>query len=198
MNWIVPGKLLALASPFVQRQLPDGYKVALPSDLIEPFKQKGITHIVRLCERLYDERAFTRAGFRHTELFFDDGSCPPMRIRDTFLRMLNGPDVIALHCRAGIGRTYFWFSEALTHRGTLAAVYLITKYGFSGDEAIAWVRICRKGSIMGPQQRYVIQQASGQRPRGLTTSLQKTGNGKLAKPSVKQQVRRTQSKSCHN
>jgi cell division cycle 14 len=107
MNWIVPGKLLALASPFVQRQLPDGYKVALPSDLIEPFKQKGITHVVRLCERLYDERVLTRAGFRHTEMFFDDGACPPVGIRDRFLRVVNGNDVVALHCRAGIGRTYF-------------------------------------------------------------------------------------------
>jgi cell division cycle 14 len=107
MNWIVPGKLLALASPYLRRQLPDGYEVALPSDLLAPFKEKGITHIVRLNEKLYDAREFTRAGFRHTELFFDDGTCPPDRIRDAFLRIMNGKDVVALHCRAGVGRTYF-------------------------------------------------------------------------------------------
>jgi cell division cycle 14 len=105
MNWIIPGKLLAFASPFTQRQLPDGYRVAVPSDLIEPFKQKGINHIIRLNEKLYDERVFTQAGFRHTELIFGDGTCPSVRIRDAFLRILSGNDVVAVHCKAGLGRT---------------------------------------------------------------------------------------------
>jgi cell division cycle 14 len=105
MNWIVPRKLLAFASPWMNRQLPDGVIVCLPSDLIKPFKNKGITHIVRLNERVYDERIFTSAGFRQTDLFFADGTTPSPTIRDTFLRIINGRDVVALHCRAGIGRT---------------------------------------------------------------------------------------------
>jgi cell division cycle 14 len=106
MNWIVPGKLLALATPYMKRRLPDGHEVALPGDLVKVFKTKGITHIVRLNEKLYDERIFTKAGFRHTELFFEDGGCPPVHIREAFLRIINGKDVVALHCRAGIGRTF--------------------------------------------------------------------------------------------
>jgi cell division cycle 14 len=169
MNWIVPRKLLAFASPWMQRQLPDGAVVCLPSDLIKPFKDKGITYVVRLNERVYNERIFTSAGLRHTDLFFADGTTPPLRIRDAFLRIINGKDVVALHCRAGIGRT--WICFALTHSGTLAAVWLINKFAFTGDEAIAWVRICRPGSIMGPQQQYLMLQ---HRQKAASVSLAKT------------------------
>ena len=144
MNWIVPGKLLAFASPWTRREVAAGLRVCVVKDLIAPFKEMGITHIVRLNERLYDERDFKRAGFRHTELYFADGATPPIKIRDAWLRIINGDDVVALHCKAGLGRT-----------GTLAGVFLVKKYGFTGDEALAWVRICRPGSVMGPQQQYL-------------------------------------------
>ncbi|OHT12136.1 hypothetical protein TRFO_03780 [Tritrichomonas foetus] len=29
-------------------------------------------------------------------------------------------------------------------------------YSFKADEAIGWIRICRPGSIIGPQQRYLL------------------------------------------
>lgn len=45
----------------------------------------------------------------------------------------------------------------LTHRGTLAACHMIKSYGFNGHEAIGWIRICRPGSIIGPQQKFVIR-----------------------------------------
>ena len=144
MNWIIPGKLLAFASPWTHKEVAAGLRVCVVKDLIEPFKEMGITHIVRLNERLYDERDFKRAGFRHTELYFSDGGVPPMKIRDAWLRIINGKDVVALHCKAGLGRT-----------GTLAGIYLVKRYGFTGDEAIGWIRICRPGSIMGPQQQYL-------------------------------------------
>jgi hypothetical protein len=73
---------------------------------------------------------------------------------------------------------------------------LITKYGFTGDEAIAWVRICRKGSIMGPQQKYVIQHANVVPPtKRFGSSLQKVGTTPIAKPNVKQGNRRAQTQN---
>ena len=49
------------------------------------------------------------------------------------------------------------FVIVLIHRGTLAGCYLIKKFGFTADEAIGWIRICRPGSIIGPQQGYLIK-----------------------------------------
>lgn len=45
---------------------------------------------------------------------------------------------------AGLGRT-----------GTLIACYIMKHYKFTHGEAIAWIRICRPGSIIGPQQNFL-------------------------------------------
>ena len=47
---------------------------------------------------------------------------------------------LMVHCRAGLGRT-----------GTLIACYLMYKHKFEAKAAIAWVRICRPGSVVGDQ-----------------------------------------------
>lgn len=52
---------------------------------------------------------------------------------------------LAVHCKAGLGRT-----------GTHIAAYLMHKHGFSAREAIAWCRICRPGSIVGAQQHFLV------------------------------------------
>lgn len=45
---------------------------------------------------------------------------------------------------AGLGRT-----------GTLIGCYLMKHFRFTAAEAIAWIRICRPGSIIGPQQNFL-------------------------------------------
>ena len=106
MNWIIPGKLLAFATPYKSNRLQGGYRVATPDDVIPVFKKLGITHIVRLCEPFYNEQLFIKQGFKHTELYFLDGSTPPTNLREKFLKIVEGDDVVALHCKAGLGRTY--------------------------------------------------------------------------------------------
>ncbi len=45
---------------------------------------------------------------------------------------------------AGLGRT-----------GTLIGAYLMKHHKFTAAEVIAWLRICRPGSVIGPQQNYL-------------------------------------------
>jgi len=47
----------------------------------------------------------------------------------------------------GLGRT-----------GTLIAAYIMKHFGFTANEAMGWVRICRPGSIIGPQQQFLADQ----------------------------------------
>lgn len=51
---------------------------------------------------------------------------------------------------AGLGRT-----------GTLIGCYLMKHYRFTAAEAIAWIRICRPGSIIGPQQNFLEEWVPG-------------------------------------
>lgn len=109
MNWVIPGKLMAFASPYSTNVLQGGWRVCTPKDLLNVFKRFGITRIVRLNNRLYDETIFVKAGFKHTELFFEDGTIPPESILNKFLDIMETIDVVALHCKAGLGRTFVSF-----------------------------------------------------------------------------------------
>jgi cell division cycle 14 len=85
------------------------------------------------------------AGFAHHEMFFEDGSTPPVKIVDSFLHLMSeAKGMVAVHCRAGLGRT-----------GTLAALYIMKRYGWSARQAMGWLRICRPGSVIGQQQEYL-------------------------------------------
>lgn len=145
MTWIIPGKALALATPYSRSTLPNGYRVATPADVIPHLQELGVTHVVRLNKQFYDARQFRDAGFQFTELFFDDGSVPPADILAQWMKIIESDDVVAVHCKAGLGRT-----------GTLIACYMIKEYGFSAPEAIGWLRVCRPGSVMGPQQLFLV------------------------------------------
>jgi len=52
---------------------------------------------------------------------------------------------------------YVWYTAGLGRTGTLIACYMMKHYRFSAAEAIAWIRICRPGSIIGPQQEFLVQ-----------------------------------------
>jgi hypothetical protein len=91
---------------------------------------------------------------------------------------------IAIHCKAGLGRT-----------GSLIALYCMKHFGFPPAAFTGWIRIARPGSILGPQQQYLITmddrmlKAGGESKRrellGIGNSPQQNSNGT---PLIKKQL----------
>ncbi|XP_016295890.1 dual specificity protein phosphatase CDC14A-like isoform X2 [Sinocyclocheilus anshuiensis] len=145
LNWIIPGKLLAFSGPHPKSKIENGYPLHAPEAYFPYFRKHDVTTIVRLNKNIYDAKRFTDAGFDHYDLFFVDGSTPSDVITRRFLHVCESTDgAVAVHCKAGLGRT-----------GTLIGCYLMKHHRFTPAEAIAWIRISRPGSIIGPQQHYL-------------------------------------------
>ncbi|XP_065125205.1 cell division cycle 14Aa [Paramisgurnus dabryanus] len=163
-NWIVPGKLLAFSGPHPESKIENGYPVHAPEDYFPYFCQHNVTDVVRLNKKIYEGRRFADAGFEHHDLFFVDGTTPSDLITRRFLHICeSAKGAVAVHCKAGLGRT-----------GTLIGCYLMKHYRFSAPEAIAWIRICRPGSIIGPQQQFLEQKQHSMWVQGdLYRSMQK-------------------------
>jgi cell division cycle 14 len=151
LHVVVPGKLIAFAGPV---ELPGGRAIADDARGVRAFgpayytavlRALGASTVVRLCAPRYDPAAFAAAGLAHRDLPFPDCTAPPPDVVARFLRIADAaPGLVAVHCRAGLGRT-----------GTLAALYAMRRHGFAAREAIAWLRIVRPGCVIGEQQHYL-------------------------------------------
>jgi len=147
MNWIIPGKFLAFSAPSNSPYDEDGYRTFTPDDYSPIFKKWKINLVVRLNNVTYDKDKFTKNGIKHMELYFTDGSVPSDEIVNTFLEAAEKEkNAVAIHCKAGLGRT-----------GTLIAAYALKHYKFPADAFIGYIRICRPGSVLGPQQQYLCE-----------------------------------------
>ena len=166
-NWITPN-FLAFASPqhqpihIIQQndplyaQLPRsinalGRDKTLPTpfkNVLHHFSERGIGLVVRLNSELYSPSYFTALGIRHLDMIFDDGTCPPLNLVRKFVNLAHNMIAkrrgIAVHCKAGLGRT-----------GCLIGAYLIYRYGFTANECIAFMRFMRPGMVVGPQQHWL-------------------------------------------
>jgi cell division cycle 14 len=149
LNWIVPGKLLAFAGPSATARHYGGWRTFTPEDYVPYFRSRGVTRAVRLNKRMYEASRFTAHGVAHTDMYFPDGTCPPEPILYRFLEIAERePGALAVHCKAGLGRT-----------GVLICAYMIKHFSFTAEEAMGYIRLCRPGSVLGPQQHYLLQYA---------------------------------------
>ena len=82
LNWIIPGKFLALKTPNDNQQKgccssSTETKFHNTEFYIPIFQRLGIKHIIRLNNPEYEKEKFESAGIQHTDLYFNDGSPPP-------------------------------------------------------------------------------------------------------------------------
>lgn len=146
LTWIIPRKFIAFAGPFDDGVDEEGLPACSPETYHPHFAEAGVTAIVRLNKRQYDAKKFTSKGFKHVDMIFNDGSCPPDNIRDAFLKLSSQEPTVAVHCKAGLGRT-----------GTLIALHAMIHHRFPARAFMGWIRTCRPGSILGVQQEYLCQ-----------------------------------------
>ncbi|KAG0650994.1 Tyrosine-phosphatase cdcA [Hyphodiscus hymeniophilus] len=167
-NWLTPD-FLAFASPQHTPVAPilstSPLYATLPSTLesvdahptlpapfknvLKHFSERNIGLVVRLNSELYSPSYFTALGIEHLDMIFDDGTCPSMSVVRKFITLAHEMITvkkrgIAVHCKAGLGRT-----------GCLIGAYLIYRYGFTANEIIAYMRFMRPGMVVGPQQHWL-------------------------------------------
>lgn len=106
-NWIIPGKLLGFPSPLDLEEAT--IKRPAASQYAEMFKQMNVKRVVRLCEVYYDKEEFLKRGIILNDKPFEDGSNPTISLVNDIVHVMNNKGTVAVHCRAGLGRTYVFF-----------------------------------------------------------------------------------------
>ena len=153
MNWIMPGVFLAFKDPTINRSKEHR---SVSKAIIKELKRCGIKVIVRLNSndhntnfeyygKSYYPSDFKKEQFFHYDIPFRDVGTPTVVQAHQFVNLCerNGAG-IAVHCHAGLGRT-----------ATMIGCYMIKHFNFTSRSACGWLKLCRRGSVMGPQHFFL-------------------------------------------
>lgn len=125
LDWIIPGKLAALACPF--------------DNQLELVAQLGIKVLISLNETPPPTVAVAKAGMEHVKIPVPNRSAPSMEKVRYFVEVVREAmkrgKPVGVHCLAGVGRT-----------GTMLACYFVSE-GMEAQQAIDHVRRLRPGAI---------------------------------------------------
>lgn len=123
-HWIVPGRLAGCPEPGVTQ------RIDYDLDLLA---RVGVTYLVTLTEHDLDQNALGRSGLKNIHLPILDREAPTVAQAYMLVRrmqlLLDKGEVLAVHCKAGIGRT-----------GTILGSWLVREGGLSAEEAISRLR----------------------------------------------------------
>ena len=135
-SWIVPLKLAGCAQPGLLR--PIDYDLDL-------LAQVGITMLLTLTETDLDQAALTRNRLRNIHFPIYDREAPSITqaymVSKRIQRAMDQGERVAVHCKAGIGRT-----------GTILACWMIHQGGVGAQGAIERLRSIRPSYVQSREQ----------------------------------------------
>lgn len=135
-HWIVPGKLAGCPAPGISA--PIDYDLNL-------LVRAGITHLITLTEKDVDQGALRRHMLTNTHLPIFDREAPSIGQTHMLLvrmqKLIDAGEVLAIHCKAGLGRT-----------GTVLAAWLIREGSLTAEVSIARLRKIEPGYIQSLEQ----------------------------------------------
>jgi atypical dual specificity phosphatase len=139
-NWIIAGKLAGCAEP--------GVMASIDYDM-DLLARMGITYLITLTEKDLPPEPLARHGLRNLHLPIYDREAPTIRQVYMLVRkiqvLLDEGQIIAVHCKAGIGRT-----------GTVLAAWLIREGGLSADAAIKRLRTIKSTYVQSQVQEQFL------------------------------------------
>ena len=133
--------------------------VSLP--LFDLAKTVTILLYLRKTVLLFVQLVHFSIGIRLLDVPFIDGRVPSSEILFAVLNfMLESPGAVAVHCKSGIGKNInltTLYSLFLGRTGTIICAYLMKEYKFTAQQAIAFCRLQRPGSVNGAQHVYLLE-----------------------------------------
>ena len=141
-TWMVRNRLLACIHP-------------VDAAALRTLAEARISLVITLTGRAHDADVLAAAGLRQLHLPVRDFAAPTLEQLDRGVRAIDEElargGAVAVHCRAGLGRT-----------GTLIACYFVAR-GMNAEQAIARVRRRRPGSVESWEQAEAVRAFAAQR-----------------------------------